>query len=107
MAWAPVLSGVGDKNIADYGVEVNIKWVLQHALPKGFHRARNFGFLHPNSKRQFKLLQLLLKRIPDPVLMEPKKRPALCWPCCGGEMKIVRTGIKPGFDRFTTPEGAE
>jgi len=24
--------------------------VLQHVLPKGFRRARNFGFLHPNSK---------------------------------------------------------
>jgi hypothetical protein len=22
--------------------------VLQHVLPKGFRRARNFGFLHPN-----------------------------------------------------------
>ncbi len=25
--------------------------VLQHVLPKGFRRARNFGFLHPNCKR--------------------------------------------------------
>ncbi|MCP5039147.1 MAG: transposase, partial [Rhodobacteraceae bacterium] len=25
--------------------------ILQHVLPKGFRRARNFGFLHPNSKR--------------------------------------------------------
>ena len=24
--------------------------VLQHVLPKDFRRARNFGFLHPNSK---------------------------------------------------------
>lgn len=24
--------------------------ILQHVLPKGFRRARNFGFLHPNSK---------------------------------------------------------
>ena len=24
--------------------------VLQHVLPKGFRRARNFGFLHPNSQ---------------------------------------------------------
>ena len=23
--------------------------LLQHVLPKGFRRARNFGFLHPNS----------------------------------------------------------
>lgn len=83
-----------------------LRVILQHVLPKGFRRARNFGFLHPNSKRQIKLLQLLLKRIPDPVMMEPKERPTLYCPCCGGEMKIVRTGIKPGYDRFTTLEGA-
>jgi hypothetical protein len=31
--------------------------VLKHVLPKGFRRARNFGFLHPNSKRLIALLQ--------------------------------------------------
>ena len=35
--------------------------VLQHVLPKGFRRARNFGFLHPNCKRLIALLHLLLK----------------------------------------------
>ena len=30
--------------------------ILQHVLPKGFRRARNFGFLHPNSKRLIRLL---------------------------------------------------
>jgi len=25
--------------------------IVQHVLPKGFRRARNFGFLHPNCKR--------------------------------------------------------
>lgn len=25
--------------------------LLQHVLPKGFRRARNFGFLHPNTRR--------------------------------------------------------
>jgi hypothetical protein len=33
---------------------------LQHTLPKGFRRARNYGFLHPNSKRTIALLQLKL-----------------------------------------------
>ena len=33
-------------------------WLLmQHVLPKGLRRARNFGFLHPNSKRLIALLQ--------------------------------------------------
>ena len=26
-----------------------MRLVLQHVLPKGFRRARNYGFLHPNS----------------------------------------------------------
>jgi hypothetical protein len=34
-------------------------------LPKGFRRARNFGFLHPNSKRLIALLHLLLKFDPS------------------------------------------
>jgi len=82
-----------------------LQLVVQHVLPKGFRRARNFGFLHPNSKRQIKLIQLLLRRIPDLKLIEAKKRPALCCPCCGGEMKIVRTGIKPAVVRYQAPDG--
>ena len=35
--------------------------ILQHVLPKGFRRARNFDFLHPNSKHSIQLLQYLLK----------------------------------------------
>ncbi len=30
--------------------------VLQHILPKGFRRARNYGFLHPNSKQLIRVL---------------------------------------------------
>jgi Putative transposase/Transposase zinc-binding domain len=32
--------------------------LLQHVLPKGLQRARNFGFLHHNSRRTLRLLQL-------------------------------------------------
>jgi hypothetical protein len=45
------------------GVEF-LRLVLQHTLPKGFRRARNYGFLHYNSKRWIALLQLQLKLIP-------------------------------------------
>jgi hypothetical protein len=41
------------------GVEF-LRLVLQHVLPKGFRRARNCGFLHPNSKRSNALLKLLV-----------------------------------------------
>lgn len=33
---------------------------LQHVLPKGFHKVRYFGFLHPGNKVTLKRLQLLL-----------------------------------------------
>ena len=42
--------------------------ILQHVLPKGFRRARNFGFLHPNSKRLIALLQYLLDFDPQRAL---------------------------------------
>lgn len=42
--------------------------VLQHVLPKGFRRARNFGFLHPNSKGVIKLIHSLLKFDPAKIL---------------------------------------
>ncbi len=64
--------------------------LLQHVLPKGFRRARNFGFLHPNSKRLIALLQLVLKIAPSPVQACVKPRPTFCCPCCGAAMQIVR-----------------
>jgi len=70
-----------------------LRLILQHVLPKGFRRARNFGFLHPNSKL-VRLVQLL-KRV---VVLPPQIRPAVRCKCCGGVMKIVRTRI-PTLDR--------
>ncbi|WP_341328681.1 IS91 family transposase [Methylotuvimicrobium sp. KM2] len=67
--------------------------MLRHILPKGFRRTRNFGFLHPNSKRLISLLQLLLGVNPNLALTWLKKRPALKCPCCGGDMRIVKTRI--------------
>ena len=65
--------------------------VLQHVLPKGFRRARNFGFLHPNCKRLIALVQLLLKCVPVAAAAWIKPRPPILCPCCGAVMKIVRT----------------
>ncbi len=38
-----------------------IALLLQHTLPKGFRRARDYGFLHGNAKRILHLVQLVLK----------------------------------------------
>ena len=70
--------------------------VLQHVLPKGFRRARNFGFLHPNCKRLIALLHLLLKFIPL-ALTPLKQRPPIVCPCCGAVMRIVKTRIRSLF----------
>lgn len=66
--------------------------VLQHVLPKGFRRARNYGFLHPNCKRLIALLHVLLKFAPLP--MPVTERPAIACPCCGAAMKIVKTLLR-------------
>jgi len=76
--------------------------VLQHVLPKGFRRARNFGFLHPNSKRLIILLQLLLKLDPNRALAWIKKRPQWVCSCCGAKMKVLETRLPPLFT-FSTP----
>ena len=71
--------------------------VLQHVLPKGFRRARNFGFLHPNCKRVIALLHMLLKFVPAQTSTWFKDRaPVLCT-CCGAVMTIVRTRIRAVF----------
>jgi hypothetical protein len=73
---------------------VEFLWLLlRHVLPKGFRRARNFGFLHPNSKRLIGLLQYLLGFDPKRALSSLKPRPRLRCPCCGADMVIVKTRI--------------
>jgi hypothetical protein len=69
--------------------------LLQHVLPKGFRRARNFGFLHPNSKRLITLLKLLVFKL-QPSLPTPRtaRAPLLCR-CCGSPMAIIRRRILP------------
>jgi hypothetical protein len=72
--------------------------VLQHVLPKGFRRARNFGFLHPNCKRSIGLLQRLLALSPAASII--KARPELVCDCCGAPMRLVQLRIKPSSNRL-------
>ena len=69
------------------GVEF-LRLILLHILPKGFRRARNFGFLHPNS-RLIKLVQLIKR-----VVVPPRPRPVVRCACCGQPMRIVRTRVR-------------
>ena len=63
-------------------------------LPKGFRRARNFGFLHPNRKRLIALLQVLLRVMPDRASHWIRQRAPIVCTCCGALMKIVKTRIR-------------
>ena len=69
-----------------------LKLLLQHILPKGFRRARNYGFLHPNSKL-VKLVQWIKKVVVPP----PKSRPVVACPCCGNPLRILRTRVKSRY----------
>jgi hypothetical protein len=64
--------------------------VLQHVLPKGFRRVRDYGFLHGNAKKLLSLVQLVLQ-----VLLQagvPRPGPAFQCPMCQAPMKILAIG---------------
>jgi hypothetical protein len=61
--------------------------VLQHVLPKGFRRVRDYGFLHGNAKKLLSLVQMVLQ-----VLIEacaPRSRPVFKCPQCRAPMQIM------------------
>ena len=72
-----------------------LKLVLQHVLPKGFRRVRDYGFLHGNAKRTLQRVQWALQ-VSAPKI---KKRERPAWHCkhCGGQMHIIRF-YRPRFD---------
>ena len=76
--------------------------LLQHVLPKGFRRARNFGFLHPNSKRLIQVLQLRFRLDPNRAIAWVKKRTPMPCSCCGAAMVIIKTRILPVFPAMAT-----
>ena len=71
--------------------------IMQHVLPKGFRRVRDYGFLHGNAKKLLFLVQLILhvgiKRI------EQRPKPVFKCPCCKSPMVIMgfrQAAWKPG-----------
>jgi hypothetical protein len=68
--------------------------LLQHVLPKGFRRVRDYGFLHGNAKRLLRLVQLTLRVVID--TLRPKERPVLRCPRCQSPMQFVQV-FRPGW----------
>jgi len=70
--------------------------ILQHVLPKGFRRIRDYGFLHGNAKKTLKLIQLILYT-EVPFETEPEK-PVFKCPCCGHKMLIIACAMSRNID---------
>ncbi len=64
--------------------------LMQHVLPKGFRRVRDYGFLHGNSKKLLFLVQLVLYvQIPD---TEHRFRPV--YKCPRGKSPMIILGFR-------------
>jgi hypothetical protein len=80
-----------------------VKLVIQHALPKGFRRVRDYGFLHGNARKTLVALQLLLKtNIKESKQVE---RPAFPCPVCGKPTVILAVAVfrSPRRERNRSP----
>jgi putative transposase len=71
--------------------------IMQHVLPKGFRRVRDYGFLHSNAKKLLVLVQLILHVIIKEIQQRP--RPVFKCPCCNSPMVII------GFRRISWGSG--
>jgi len=61
--------------------------ILQHVLPKGFRRVRDYGFLHSNAKKLLVVVQLILRVFLNVIKERP--RPVFKCSCCQTPMIIL------------------
>ena len=61
--------------------------VLQHVLPKGLRRVRDYGFLHGNAKKLLSLVQLVLQVVIE--ARSPRPRPVFKCPKCQSPMQVL------------------
>lgn len=74
-----------------------LQLIMQHVLPKGFRRARDYGFLHGNAKKMLHLIQLILHVVIQEI--KQRLRPVFKCPCCKSPMAVI------GFRRFAWGPG--
>ena len=71
------------------------RWlILQHVLPKGFRRVRDYGFLHGNAKTRLTLVQWVLRVVIE--ARKPRSRPHFTCPKCQAPMRILAF-MKPAW----------
>jgi len=66
--------------------------LLRHVLRQGFHRVREYGFLHPRAKTRLRVVQLLLH-----VVIVPRNTPAkspICCPRCQSPMRLIGVSFR-------------
>ena len=71
-----------------------IHLILQHVLPKGFRRVRDYGFLHANAKKLLSLVQLVLHVVIQEI--ELRGLPAFKCSRCKSPMVVIGFRLKPG-----------
>jgi hypothetical protein len=71
-----------------------LRLLLALVLPKGFRRARDYGFLHGRAKKTLAFLQLVLRVKIRPNTEVP--RPSLRCPRCGQSMQIIAYRLEHG-----------
>jgi len=90
-------SKTGDTRYRTLKGEDFLHLIMQHVLPKGFRRTRDYGFLHSNAKKILLLVQLILHVVMKGI--EQRLRPVFKCPCCKSPMAIL------GFRRIAWESG--
>lgn len=67
--------------------------IMQHVLPKGFRRVRDYGFLHGNAKKRLNLVQLILYVVIKEIKL--RSRPVFKCRVCNSSMVIVGFRLNP------------
>jgi hypothetical protein len=60
--------------------------IIQHVLPKGFRRVRDYGFLHSNAKKMLSLVQMILRVV---IEITQRLRPVFKCSYCKSPMVIM------------------
>ena len=89
----------GTKKMTDiiFDEKTFLKKLVQHVLPKGFHRIREYGFLAPAGKKMLLRLQLILNvKLPDEEVPDP---PQVICPCCQSSMTLILRKVETAWVR--------
>jgi len=65
-----------------------LQLIMQHVLPKGFRRVRDYGFLHGNAKKLLFAVQLVLRVVIEEI--KQRTRPVFKCPCCQSPMLVIK-----------------